>query len=393
MRFASLLVQGTAVVVFGCSAARDADPPPLGQGGDGDSGLDHGAMFPDVGLLDPNKDNDGDGYLFRDDCNDHDPLVNPGAYEVVGDRVDNDCNGLIDEVDDCDKALFPESTSAMDFAKSLGLCRTTTREARGKNKRWGVIEAYLQTTDGKGAPEVEQFGLRQHWGEVVVPQAGSSMVALSTGSARTPGERGYLKPLSLAAPSVNENMAPPQWPRNSSGCPDPSRKTANDSVVLKLVMRVPTNAKSFAYDFDFYTSEYIEYVCSEYNDTFVALLSTRAAQQPSNAGNISFDKRGDPVNVNSVFFEVCSPGEKAGRSFACARGISELRGTGYEGDHMQDGATGWLQTHASVVPGEEIELSYMSWTTGDHHLQSAVLVDNFVWRAEGTTGAVTSRPR
>src|SRR4051812_13698394 len=35
--------------------------------------------------IDPDKDNDGDGYVFKDDCNDKDPLVNPGAYDVLGD--------------------------------------------------------------------------------------------------------------------------------------------------------------------------------------------------------------------------------------------------------------------------------------------------------------------
>jgi RHS repeat-associated protein len=53
-------------------------------------------------------DQDGDGYgiagasncaaghpeLF--DCNDHDPTVHPGAVDVPGDGVDNDCNGVVD---------------------------------------------------------------------------------------------------------------------------------------------------------------------------------------------------------------------------------------------------------------------------------------------------------
>jgi len=43
-------------------------------------------------------DNDGDGYTTCDgDCNDNDPLTNPGAVEVCGDNVDNNCNMAIDE--------------------------------------------------------------------------------------------------------------------------------------------------------------------------------------------------------------------------------------------------------------------------------------------------------
>jgi hypothetical protein len=43
-------------------------------------------------------DNDGDGYTTCDgDCNDNDPLTNPGAVEVCGDNVDNNCNMAVDE--------------------------------------------------------------------------------------------------------------------------------------------------------------------------------------------------------------------------------------------------------------------------------------------------------
>ena len=54
-------------------------------------------------------DNDSDNYVVYDgvctipdgklsgDCNDNDPLINPGAIELCGDGVDNNCNGEVDE--------------------------------------------------------------------------------------------------------------------------------------------------------------------------------------------------------------------------------------------------------------------------------------------------------
>jgi hypothetical protein len=47
-------------------------------------------------------DVDRDGYTpIAGDCNDNDPTVYPGAYERC-DRKDNDCNGLIDDNPQCE---------------------------------------------------------------------------------------------------------------------------------------------------------------------------------------------------------------------------------------------------------------------------------------------------
>ncbi|HTG33743.1 MAG TPA: MopE-related protein [Thermoanaerobaculia bacterium] len=39
-------------------------------------------------------DRDGDGFPAEEDCNDQDPLVNPGVPEVPGNGIDDDCNSL-----------------------------------------------------------------------------------------------------------------------------------------------------------------------------------------------------------------------------------------------------------------------------------------------------------
>ena len=64
-------------IVFGCGDGSGSDD------GDDDSGLDP---------LD--IDNDGDGVTENQgDCNDADVSIYPGASEICGDSVDQDCNG------------------------------------------------------------------------------------------------------------------------------------------------------------------------------------------------------------------------------------------------------------------------------------------------------------
>ena len=51
----------------------------------------------DIGTVPFCLDNDGDGYAQDVDCNDNNPAINPGAAEVCGDGIDNNCNGETDE--------------------------------------------------------------------------------------------------------------------------------------------------------------------------------------------------------------------------------------------------------------------------------------------------------
>ncbi len=56
----------------------------------------------DEGCTGPRIDHDGDGYTVAEgDCDDYDSSINPGAPEICGDNIDNNCNGLVDE--DCDR--------------------------------------------------------------------------------------------------------------------------------------------------------------------------------------------------------------------------------------------------------------------------------------------------
>ncbi len=68
-------------------------------------------------------DQDLDGYLSCDDCDDADPAVNASAVEDCGDGIDNDCDGSIDGqqlVCQVYTVDITTSSGAVDVASSLG---------------------------------------------------------------------------------------------------------------------------------------------------------------------------------------------------------------------------------------------------------------------------------
>ena len=48
------------------------------------------------------KDKDGDGYSKPQDCDDRDPAINPAATEILYNLIDENCNGMADDIIDAD---------------------------------------------------------------------------------------------------------------------------------------------------------------------------------------------------------------------------------------------------------------------------------------------------
>lgn len=337
-------------------------------------------------VTDPDADYDGDGFsIAQGDCNDCSAQINPGAFDYPGNGVDEDCSGTVDDAPaECDASLFLESPSAIDGAKAMGLCKLQSGAS------FGLVTAKYVTADGL---PIEQYdppglghGILPGFGAAVHPQEGTKLLALSTGTARRPEDSNY-RPVT-GYDKQYMTSAPAGFPRESPACPGVKTGGCHDSIALAVTVKVPTNARSLSFDSNFFTYEFPDFICSEYNDFFVALLSSEPAHGGApRAGNIAFDREGNLVSVNASFLQVCAPGTHGGRLFACPLGVGPLAATGFNEDDAGDptdtgAATGWLRTTASVDPGSTITLRFAIWDSTDGFRDSTVLLDNFRWTVD-----------
>jgi hypothetical protein len=396
LRLAALALLAFA---FACSSKPQSR---FGDGGPTTSDDDAGPMEP----VDPFADSGltGDGGTIPT-C-----VPDPLNFDVPNNGCDDDGDGMVDNPPACD-TNSPVTGDAYEFAKALGLCQRST----GSDNQWGVISAEYSTSfAGTTAPGALQHGILSKFGNKIVPRQGAKLGMLSSGAAREYNDEscgwgfgGCGSQCSFKSDSCMFNVSgsvPPGFPKPAQGCSVSS--VVKDVAALKLKIRVPKNAKGLAFDFDFYSAEWPNFVCSNYNDGFIAYLRSSAFNNGT-ADNISFDSKNNPVSVNNGFFDRCSPmnfttcGSGGPKPAPCGGGDAELQGTGFYNPDMNcyssgmtdsgGGATGWLTTKAPVAPGETIDLHFYVFDVGDDILDSAVLLDKFEWQATDT-GTGTVRP-
>lgn len=389
--------------------------PTGGAGAQGGSGGAGTAQFMTTGgntnCMDDDADADGDGWtIVEGDCNDCDKNVSPSAIEVVGAPegnggaggaggtggeggyvpADEDCDGEIDEAPDppCDDGIAVNSSSAVDGARAIELCRQAAND-----KDWGIVSAAYTRSNGTPYTVDAHIGIQASFGPNVPPLMGGSVLTLSSGFARLPGQMGACT--SHSCGTFGAQTPPPGFPQDVPGCP--AGEDIHDDVALSLKLRAPSNATGYSFNFKFYSFEYEEYVCDLFNDQFIALVNP--PPMGSQDGNISFDSLGNPVSVNIAFFDVCDPMDMdicGGDPNCCPAGPGQLMGTGFEnsfGTNFEDaGGTSWLQTKAPIVGGEEFDLRFAIWDTGDSSWDSTVVLDNFEWIANGGTVLVETIP-
>ena len=392
------LASASLLTMLACSSAKpnsgfDTDGNPANGGSSGSSGSS--------GILGSSSGSSGSSGTTTG-CS-----PDPANAEIAGNNCDDDGDGTVDNVKTCDSAST--GANANDFAKAIGICDDAS------TGKFGVVSAtFTRGYNRTDAPKPEQHSALATFGNVLVPREGAVLGVLSTGYAQAyDGSGGSKAPFGgdlngkdwwNANPLIGNGTAPPGFPKAANGCK--TSNLVNDVSNLHLQIKAPANATGFQFDFNFHSGEWPAYICSNFNDSFVAYLSA-AGFNGGKPDNMSFDPMNNPVSVNNGFFDRCTDGATIGcqgmkqGTATCPGGTAELVGTGFgvTGDYCGDGttvgggATGWLTSKAAVNPGETFTLDLMIWDTGDGILDSSVLLDNFKWIGGAPVTTSTDRPK
>lgn len=385
----------------------------------------------------PGGDCDSDGWTPAegDCCDQFDECskpasVNAGAIEEQGNRIDDNCNGLLDAADpsdglSCDDGLVSRTYVGMEYARAIGLCRTTTESSR----TWGVISAELLLANGEPLPVMsDAVSIRPVFG-VIRPQEGNRIAVLATGGASDAVQLNPTYLSGVSRPSItfatcadggspaclddwfyasNPPLKEPGKLPTAPNCGSASAQdVANDSVMLRLRIRAPTNTSSFKIKTRFFSDEYPRFVCSPFNDQMVLLIDTPGAfvGNPSDKNLMTYsDPAADgggswPVGVNlaagTPLFQTCSQAPACRPPKvdpnSCGQGPAELALTQFApppGDGgCSNGGTRWMTTRGNVKPGAIFELRAAVWDVGDTSFDSLVLIDDFKWSVDaGVSG-------
>lgn len=160
-----------------------------------------------------------------------------------------------------------------------------------------------------------------------------------------------------------------------------------DFVELEIELEVPHHMHSLYYDFQFFSTEYPEYVGSQYNDKFTVTVESPSKGTTTytcdvNNGNFVLDssyitgtgfdifaQSGDPNNVDIVDRNVSELGADAGATSLTTKGGS---------------------LHP-VSPQEDITITFRIEDAGDNQFDSAVFIDNLMFSGYAKTDVIATK--
>jgi hypothetical protein len=392
-------------------------------------GSKSGGFSPDAGTDSPlfttcgHPDCDGDGYTTPADCDDTNPMINPEAFDFLGDGIDNDCDGIVDDpVLECETIPASAPGTPTDFARAADLCAQRSITNAGTvfdplvHAAWGQVAGLgpgetLWTSQTKPVQVAIASSLGQNQ-----PRQGRTMVGLANGvwASTDPRNDPALDPAGFHIndacsdiPLVGQDCASLTDGTPSGGV------SVQDWAELTLTVKIPSNVQTAVFDFAFLSSEFNQWWNSAANDSFFVLVTSQGFQ----GQNVAKDKNGLAVTINSGFFQLCPapPGpaglstDKSAALVTCV-GVGgdpsqsifgALDGTGYDGaavgtndtalavdgsEYIYGGGSGWLTAKFPVVPSETLEMRVIIADTFDGLKDSTVLFDALRWEPISESG-------
>jgi Ca-activated chloride channel family protein len=200
----------------------------------------------------------------------------------------------------------------------------------------------------------------------LVPQEGYRFLALSTGPIwnPVPAGRGEL------SSHGKKDPLPEYMGQVKIRAAKNAKKQVFDLHQIKLQLKAPHNARSFSFDFNFFSAEYPDYVNQDFNDSFYAILEAPSTNK-GRTTNIAFDADNASIEVDNNYFQ---------------KPFHPIPNTGTGFDYH--GSTGWLRTSWPIKGGELFTLTFSIHDEGDAIYDSLVVLDNFRfhnYEAVGTT--------
>lgn len=262
----------------------------------------------------------------------------------------------------CDNGIALADNDPLQAAKAIGICD-------------GLVSARWVYPDGSPDTGVANFaigrGILSTFGTNNIPTEGVALLALSTGTARTPANPGYAAEYDKGYPTA----VPAGFPHFTVGCRDASQ-IGRDGIGLEVVLVVPAGVTAFAFDHAFFSRDYPDYVCLQYVDQAGALV-TGATGLPA-LTNVLLDVAGNPMYPSQTSLTSCQAQQdtSATEDYPCPFGTSALVGTGFDGH----GGTGWLGiSNRAVSAGDTVRIRFMIWDSDDGISDSSLLIDGFTW--------------